>query len=296
MYRVYNAIFAFFLLCWIPLGLAATVRLHCLPGVPVQHVSQLSIEISDPLPMLNTALHSKQLLKFETVVLGNGDNALLTELPATLSCKLTDVAVELHANQEKWNFDLSTEQAPFHLKQLSHLLDRSVQLHIPSLGAVTDDHRDLADLDKEFPVLKELPLKAFLNDLIRHPITLLGIELRVGSVVQYPIRSGVSLSFFDVLTYEVIDITEQEVIAVIRGVVKPTPILLQACIKPDGENKERVMMVISGMLQGQISWKRSNAQIYTLDTEYICTSQFKVGSKQWGMHMTMSQHTTSAVL
>lgn len=98
------------------------------------------------------------------------------------------------------------------------------------------------------------------------------------------------------LTYDIVEINDQDVQAKVNDVIEPKKIVFEIPIAMNEELPQKVEMVLSGDLQGVVSRKRSNAMLYTLNNNYRYLAELKLGEISWSMQMTISHISSSSPL
>jgi len=285
----------FLLLCIMPWEIGAGVKLHYLP-LKVQQTSTLTLEINESLPVLHLSSQAKQILKFNLTPIPGEGAAALTKLPMALLFTLKDIFIDLRINQAESTFDHRTNLLSVPLRQLSSVIDRPLRLSIDVKGCLVDEALDIEKLLKEFPVLQKVNLKAFLHELLYHLFALTDKDLELGAKFeQTPVCK--STSFFPKqITYEITTITDQEIGASINGTLAPLNVILEAKLNIDEQHQEPVAMAVSGILQGEVFWERSNALLCRLQTTYHCQAKLTAGDMQWNLTMQIGHKALSSAL
>jgi hypothetical protein len=271
------------------------VHLQYLPAIPVQHTSKLILEIQESLPVLNLATKGNQVLKFDLSIKKNEGSTPIIKLPLTLTLTLKDLFIFLNVNGQELSFDPKGEKVSVPLIQLARLLDKPLQLNMDSSGRITDEADSFAKIFKLLPALKELSLESLLNEMFFHLFSLCGQELSVGAKVKKPTANTSSNSLPAFITYDIVEINDDEVVAKMQGVIERKKLVFEAPIAVNNETYKKVEMALSGDVQGHIAWKRSNAMLYTLNSSHHYLAELKLGDMQWTIQMTISQASSSAL-
>lgn len=290
MPRFFIALLVFFIPCYAK----ASVRLQYLPAVPVQYTSKLILDIQESLPVLNLTTKGNQTLKFNLEVKKEEDRLPLMQLPVTLILTVKDLFIFLNVNGEELTFDPRGEKISIPLIQLSQLIDKPLLLTIDSRGNVIKDARTFSKLFQQLPALKELSIQDFFNEMLFHLFSLCGQELTMGEKIQRQTSFVSSSPLPASIFYEISEINDQEIVARMKGAIEPRKIVFDNPIAVNNEKPKKVEMKLSGDLQGTMSWKRSNAMLYSLNSHYRYLAELKLGGMRWTMQITIS-HITSSV-
>jgi hypothetical protein len=281
-------------LCMHALVLSEPVRLQYVPSIPVQQTSKLTIEVHESLPVLNLTSKARQIVKFDlTVGSGNG-SALTQQVPLNLSFSLKDIFVDLCVNQEEMTFEPKAKQSAIPLIQLSELIDKPLHFEIDAKGCVIDEAKEIEKNSAAFPALRDIPLKDYLEDLVRPLFVAINKDLEVGSTFQQTCTNS-SLPLLPVTwNYEVKEITERDIVASISGTIDSKQIILAIPVKLENHTAEQVEMIVKGTLSGEISWNRANALLYGLQTECRYQVELKAGEMKWDLQASI-EHKMSSV-
>jgi len=288
----------FFLIGLLPVNGNASVRLYYSPSVPIQHTSKLAIDIQESLPILNLSSKGSQMLKFDLTAAHGQGSTYMQQPPLAVKFLLRDIFINLSVNGEEMTFDSRKEKASIPLMQLRRILDKPIRLIIDSRGCLVDETNDIKRLGQEFPALQALSLNGMLEDLLRHLFALIGKDLEEGMTYEQACKNvddEINL-FPERLTYEVKEITEKEVKALIRGQIDQKDLTLRAPLQMNQQNEKPILMTVTGALHGKISWDRKNALLYTLNTEWNYNAQLQSGEIHWPLHATVFHQITSSQL
>lgn len=279
----------------LPHCLIAATQLQYLSSIPVQQTSKLILEIQESLPVLNLTTKGNQILKFDIVVKNQDGNAPVTKLPLALTLTLKDLFIFLNVNGQELSFDPKGEKISVPLIQLARLIDKPLQLNIDRNGNLIDQSDAFSKLFKQLPALKELSLGSLLNDLFFHLFSLCGQDLVVGKKIKKATATPSNYSLPSQMIYEIMEINDQEVQAKMQGAIERKKLVFDSPLSINNAAPQKVEMTLSGDLQGNISWKRSNAMLYTLNSSHRYLAELKFGDMQWTIQMTISQVSSSAM-
>lgn len=280
----------------LPHSFAVAVQLQYLPEVPVQHTSKLNFEVEEPLPILKLSTKGHQLLKFDLVLNGNGKTQPLTQLPLALTLKLKDLFIFLDINGLELTVDPRGKKASIPLIQLAQLLDKPLPFTINTKGHLMEEGDVYKTIFKQQPALKELPLELMLNELFFPIFSLCGEELEVGKKFQRAAFSDPSHSVPSIITFTITGINDEEIIASMEGEIPPKKIAFAPFETENGSADQKVQTTLSGRTNGIISWKRSNALLYTFNNQYHYQAEMALGSLRFTMQMNISNASSSSAL
>ena len=287
--------FAFALLVILmPQCLTAASRLQYLPLILVQHTSKLMLELQESLPVLNLTTKGNQVLKFDLVLKKGEGKSAIVKLPISLTLTLKDLFVFLNVNGVELTFDPRGGKNSIPFMQLSQLIDKPMQLNVDEQGYLVDESETFTKFFQQLPALKDLSLELLFNDLIFHLFALCGQELTEGAKFQKKTSGSPSYSQPAYITYDIVEINDHTISATMNGSIEPTKLLFDASFPTDNQEIQKVEMILSGNLQGKISWKRSNAMLYTLNSSYHYLAELKLGDMRWTMELAISHVASSS--
>lgn len=295
MQKMRQFVIVFLLAFSLPFGLHAAARLHYLPGIPVLQTSSLTIDVNESLPVLNLSSNAKQILKFSIEAI-QGQSQAPAAAPAGVFFSFKDIFVDLRVNREQTTFDPRADKGAVPLMQLSRIISRPFCLSINQEGCLVPDPQQIKSVFKEFPALKEIDLESLINELLYHMFALMGKDLEVGKIFTQKPAWKVLNAFPAEISYKILRITDKEIVAEINGVTAPFEKVFNGTSKKEGQKPMSVGMIASGVLKGEISWGRSNAMLYDLQTEYISTAKLKSGDMEWTMNVNIAHKATTGNL
>lgn len=269
-------------------SVAVAVQLQYLPAVPVQHTSKLAFELEEPLPILKLSTKGHQLLKFELTLNDSGKALPLTKLPLSLTLKLKDLFIFLDINGMELTIDPRGKKTSVPLIQLAQLLDKPMAFNVNSNGLLVEEGDTLKAIFKQYPALKELQLDLILNELFSPVFSLCGEELEIGKKFQKMIASNSAHLVPSSFAFTVTDINEQEITASMEGEISPKMVAFAPFMTEDSAADQKMQVSVSGRSQGTISWKRSNALLYSLNNQYHYQAEVVLGSLRFTMQMNIS--------
>lgn len=278
----------------VPCWLFATAHLEYLPAVPVQYTSKLTLDVQESLPILNVSSKGNQVLKFNLLLKKQENQPVLTKPPFDLTLTLKDLFLFLNVNGIELTFDPRGKKISVPLIQLTQLIDKPMELKIDSRGYLVDGTDAFSTLFKELPALKDLSIQLLFNEVFFHLFALSGESLEVGAKFQKTPTLTSYPSLPSIMTYEIVEINDQEIVAKLEGSLDPKKILFEGILSIDTSGSQNVEMNVSGNLQGMVSWKRKNALLYSLNSTYQYIAEMKYGEMNWKMQMSISHVTTSS--
>lgn len=271
---------------------SAPVKVSYLPSVPVVQTSEVSIDINESLPLLHLASKAQQVLKIELTVSPQPGISRLAQTPIELTLVLKDIFVNLFVNQEEAAFDPRGDRSAISLKEFSRLIDKPIRLKIDEKGSIIDVSGDMQKVKRELPALTDLGIEILFGELLQHHFTVLGKDLALGTKFQVPFAHEPVSPLPETVEYEIISITDKDVVAAIKGEIKPRQIELKTPMLLN-EKEEKVQLTFSGFLKGEGSWNRNNAMFFSLKNDYTYNALLKTSDKQWKMQITLSHKLTS---
>jgi hypothetical protein len=275
-----------FLLLFVPICIKADgVRLQYLPETPVQLTSKLAVEVQESMPILNLATKGHQVSR-----------SPITHLPLLLNLTLKDIFVFLNVNGEELSYDPRGEKVSVPLVQFSLLIDKPMEFKVDERGYLVDEAGTLGKIFKQQPALKNISLPLLLNEMLFHLFALSGEDLFVGAKFERAAQEDPSGVLAPVIFYEIIEVNDQEVMAKVKGTVKPKTMQFSTILTSENKSPQKVEMKLTGDLQGNISWKRNNALQYSLNNTYNYLAELKFGEMRWTIQMTITHHSVSAAL
>lgn len=275
------------LLVLMPEWSMAAVRLQYLPAIPIQFTSKLTLEIQESLPILNMTTKGNQVLKFYVVLKKEGSKPPINQLPLSMMVTLKDLFLFLNVNGSELTFDPRGENVSVPFIQLAQLIDRPIALKIDDNGYVVEEGNTFDKLYKQMPALKDLSFKILLNDLFFHLFVLCGHDLTEGVKFQKASSPDFFHSLPSLITYDVVEINSHDVLATMKGTIAPKKLQFDLAFPEDHQSMQKVEMVLSGNLEGNISWNRSNAMLYTLENRYHYLAEMKFAEMRWTVQMTV---------
>jgi hypothetical protein len=284
------------LLLLLPNSMVIAVYLQYLPAIPVQHTSKLTFEVQESLPILNLTSKGHQLLKFDLILKDDGKNKPLVKLPFALTLKLKDLFVYLNINGIELTIDPRGEKVSVPFVQLAQLLDKPMQFIIDPHGFLVADGDTFKTIFKQQPALKGLSLELLLNEMFFHLFSLCGEELTLGKKLKKATLPDPYHSLPPEITYTITEINDEEIQASMEGSITPKTIAFETSLNADAEKNQKVEMKLSGETKGTISWKRSNALLYTLNNQYHYQAEVTFGDQHWTMQMMISNASSSSPL
>lgn len=289
-----SSLLVYFVMGLLPFALfaATPIKLTYLPATPVLQTSELSIEIDESMPILHLASKAKQVLKMEVTAAAQPGATRLTQPPIDLTVVLKDVFVDLFVNQEEAAFDPRVERSPTSLKEISKLIDKPIHLKVNEQNAIIIAPNDLQTLKRELPALNDIGIELLFGELLQHHFALLGKELTIGAKFQEPFARDSASPLPETIDYEIVSITDKDVIASIKGNIKPKEFQLKSPIKFD-DKEEPILLSYSGSLKGEGTWNRQNAMLFQMKTDYTYLALLKAGPMQWKMQVILHHKLSS---
>lgn len=282
-----------FFLSLLPFCLSAGIRLHYLPNIPVLQTSNITVDVHESMPVLNLTSTTNQMAKSELVAI-QGESQSPAAAPAGVIFCLKDIFIDLGINNEHATFDPRTHKGAVPLMQLSRLISRPIHFLINQEGILVPDSQQIKGLMKELPALKEIGFESMLHEFLFSIFALVGKDLKLGSTfIQKPSWKS-SKTFPDEITYKIVRITDQEIVASIEGICVPLKTVLEKKINI-GKEAVDVEMEAYGAFSGEVSWNRGNAMLYQMQTKYICNAQLQADKMHWGMNINISQQVTTSL-
>ena len=273
--------------------MAAPVRLQFLPMVPVQQTSKLTMEVRESLPILNMSTKGSQVFKYDLVAKNRVPNAKNFQLPGALTLVVKDMFVLLNVNGQEVTFDPRSENAPPSLMQFSRLIDQPINLLVNSHGTLENGPETLDKIYKALPALRQMPLESFFNDMISELFSLYDEELTLGAKIEMQSATGPAFAIPATVIYEIVSITDKEIVAKITGTLEKKTMVLDKTIKGEGDRPQKVEMALTGTMKGTASWQRNNAMVHTLNCDYQYQAQLRSGNMRWTMQMIVSNSVTT---
>ena len=290
--RLIIAILALFLPC----NAITAAQLQYCPSFPVQHTSKLILDVQESLPLLNFSTKGNQIIKFDLMLKNGASKAPMTKLPLSLQLTLKDLFIFLKVNGEEIVFDPKGEKVSLPLMQFNQLIDKPVTFKIDTNGYLTDTTDVFPTVFKQLPALKDLSLELMLNEMFFYLFSLADQQLMIGAKIQQKIMQDYSQSLPAVITYEILDINEREILAKMEGKIEPKTFLLDTLLSIEGSVAPKVEMKLTGNTEGTISWNRQNALLYNMNNDYHYQAEMQFGDMRWTMQMKISNTSSTMPL
>jgi hypothetical protein len=295
MIRILLIMTACFFSCFL-LAVEAPVRLQYLSDIPIRQTSKLTIDIDESFPNFKLNAKSKQSLQFILTIVTEQPDLPILQPPFDLTLVLKDFTIDLNANEESTAFDAKNPGSSIHMAQFSQMLDKPIHLRFNEDFTIQIPSQDLEKFTRELPVLKDIKPEIFLNELFQPLFALIGKDLFVGFKFQHKVPTEPDIPVPAVVNYEVTDIDDQAIVATFYGTIEPKTITLSSPLQFNKETNEIAELMLSGSLQGDISWNRKNALLYGLQAEYLYKGILKFGEWEWMMHVTIVHKVSSSKL
>ena len=257
-----------------------SATLQYLPNTPLTQVTDLTLDIHQLLPGLELNTRGKQLL-ITQVYIDSEEDISVSHLPITIVIVPKKLKIDLNVNDETISFDSDRPVSSVYIAQFSKMIDRPIKLHIGDDRLIQAESQDLAQLDKELPLLKEFNIEIFLKELFQHQFALVGEKLKQDKtyIVKYDAEALPYVP--SKVNYTITSINDESIDATIKGQLRERKISLNAQVQVDDKTSEDVEITFSGEMQGYIKWDRENALRHQLHLEYSYHGIIKIGHWEW---------------
>lgn len=257
-----------------------SVTLQYLPNTPLTQVTDLTVEIHQMLPGLELNTRGKQLL-ITQVYIDSEEDISVSHLPITIVIVPKKLKIDLNVNDETISFDSDRPVSSVYIAQFSKMIDRPIKLHIGDDRLIQAESQDLAQLDKELPLLKEFNIEIFLKELFQHQFALVGEKLKQDKTYTVKYDAEALPYVPSKVNYTITSINDESIDATIKGQLRERKISLNAQVQVDDKTSEDVEITFSGEMQGYVKWDRENALRHQLHLEYSYHGIIKIGHWEW---------------
>lgn len=272
--------------------LSATVELSFLPNRPVRQESTLSLKLEQYLPHIQINSVMEQTMEADLVIVDRSDLPVHTP-PINILFTLKNLNATIKSQEGESSYAVDHPGTSLFLAEINDMVNKPIKLYFDEKFQLKADTPDIVQLAKELPILSEIHPQSFIQEFFEHLFSLAGKELTVGKEMQIEQQqSGMGLKP-NFLTYTISSIDEQAIHANLSGklqeFVKEIPFELSLSEPPDSS----IQLTLNGDIEGDISWDRKNALLYTLDASTHYHGQFTIASWQWNMDLTLSHQVHS---
>lgn len=262
-------------------------QLQYQPNLPVHLTSLLTLDFSQSLPGLSFTTKGKQTLEADLTLSHGKERVSVIQPPFNLSVLLKGLRMDVQANDEKFSFDSSVRTGSAYVNQLAELINRPIELSIGDEFLITHENPLLKKTIQSLPILQEIPIEGFLEELLFPLFAVAGKELLVGQVIERNFNGWGLASLPQKMVYTITEIDDYHVFATVEGEIKKHLFELQGKVETDEEEASSVKASLSGVVKGNVKWNRDNALLHSLVLEYSYVARFQLAEWEWLMHITL---------
>lgn len=256
----------------------SAIELEYQSNRPVTQKSQLKVSFTQQLPGIKVEPTFTQNTQATLLIKEQNSTLPITALPVELLFTPNTVALKLESEQLALSLDTNQPEGPTFLGELANQMEQQTALTVePDLSI----KGDLGLIKLRGPKFQDLP-KVWLRAIF----ALAGEELVEGGIYTRKLPPGDYGLEPESLIFTVNAIDDNQVSASFIGKIPPTQMVLDNNLSIGGvEEKQEVMLEVSGSVTGTTTWNRRHALEFDFVATHEYSGEIHAGSWSWTMNL-----------
>lgn len=275
-----------------------TAYLQYQPNLPVHLTSTLTLDLSQSLPGLSLSTKGKQILEADLTLSQEKEGLPVLQPPFNVAFLLKGICLDMEANGERFSFNSTEREGSVYSNQLSELMNHPIVLQFGAGFVLNHQNESLKKMMRGLPLLQEIPLEGFLEELLSPLFAGAGRQLVIGQVIERELfpnnfSSGLGINHGDTpslprkVVYTITDIDDYHVFGALRGEIKKHFFELKGKMFSEEKDTVPITASLSGVVEGSVKWNRDNALLHSLQLEYSYVARFQWAEWEWLMHVSL---------
>lgn len=270
---------------------ATPVMLQYPVGTAVTQTHQVKMEMNYALPGFKLDGQATQTTLAQISLANEQMEGQYVQPPFDVIFTVKNLRVDLKLNDHLISF-LADDPGIF-LDQIKaqRILDKPYRLRFDQNYDLDIKGGEFEKLLVDLNSLTSQELAGFLQDWFQHQFAFAGKELSIGTMVRKESTTRLPVSW----TYEVTEITGEEIKADVRGHVESKNVKLLGEMQVDHQKQMEsgMELILEGVGTGTITWNRENALNYHAQIDFLMTGVMKMGDYSWTMRFNIQQQLES---